>query len=829
MWSFFYKEFEHVLLNGDEDPVKGEDEGEGEDKGEDKCEDEGEDKGEDKGEDEGEDEDEGKNKGEDEDEDEDEGEGEDKGEDSKYTEVVHSLNFDNRVLTTYVFFIGTLVWFNEVLAHLLNDGISSPLHVTMIASASYTASFAIGYFNVMRNIPRRLSLTAYILASYWWFHYNVPRIAPDIQKQLQVYDLTSKTETEHHAIAALSHSFAYVVGRVLYENNIDVSLYKRNIVEYASIIGLLYLIRGQFGSYLIVTLLSFVSAALATMHYGVFKHLNTNVISNLAVSKCPFYNDGALVLYQTYPVCASIVYIASLFFSSWNVTLTHMFRAFWYHSRELPARQFFIETLLLLPTLTSSRLFNYIYVVYSIPIITQILRNPIEVLNGCFALRDLYYTDSSNPTKFRDNILQIIHDRGAFRIPLMDASYIATTGIPKLISKRSGTSTTAPFVKAINDVAGVTLFSRETDEIWADLKKELRTCIQHPTFRMLDQSTDQFDVSVDKLSDWYKDDNGYEIFSRIITRIMMTDITGIEMTVESFEHCYDMYFKPQQEHMIGIMANMKHLDDSYALQLFKNMREMYKHCTKLRADGWLVRLLFKKHDISIDNIGELHKILDYANERLDIKLIHTINEATLMFMLAVPTTASLSSRCVHYLNYIRDTEPIIYNGLLESAREFYKTHKNKDDTLKKPINGDAWVDFVLNVLYWFPPTLVSVKLVRETVDIYQPGDIIIMSLNCDRDAPAPEDMQARYKYMTEHPQTKAGEALWQDDRVCAAAYFAQNETAFILAKLYSNYAVSIGEGVHKSYMVSRVDYHMCLHELDADDTGKKSEFHIVDK
>ena len=411
----------------------------------------------------------------------------------------------------------------------------------------------------------------------------------------------------------------------------------------------------------------------------------------------------------------------------------------------------------------------------------------------------------------------------------MDASYIATTGIPKLISKRSGTSTTAPFVKAINDVAGVTLFSRETDEIWADLKKELRTCIQHPTFRMLDQSTDQFDVSVDKLSDWYKDDNGYEIFSRIITRIMMTDITGIEMTVESFEHCYDMYFKPQQEHMIGIMANMKHLDDSYALQLFKNMREMYKHCTKLRADGWLVRLLFKKHDISIDNIGELHKILDYANERLDIKLIHTINEATLMFMLAVPTTASLSSRCVHYLNYIRDTEPIIYNGLLESAREFYKTHKNKDDTLKKPINGDAWVDFVLNVLYWFPPTLVSVKLVRETVDIYQPGDIIIMSLNCDRDAPAPEDMQARYKYMTEHPQTKAGEALWQDDRVCAAAYFAQNETAFILAKLYSNYAVSIGEGVHKSYMVSRVDYHMCLHELDADDTGKKSEFHIVDK
>ena len=845
MWSFFYKEFEHVLLNGDEDPVKGDGKGEGEDKGEgegageeagedageEAGEEAGEDAGEEAGEDAGEDpgEDAGEEAGEGEDPGEGEGEGEDPG-DSKYTEVVHSLNFDNRVLTTYVFFIGTLVWFNEVLAHLLNDGISSPLHVTMIASASYSASFAIGYFNVMHNIPRRLSLTTHIIASYCWFHYSVPQIAPDIQKQLQVYDMASVNETEHHAIAALSHSFAYVVGRVLYENRIDVSLYKRNVIEYASIIGLLYLICGQFGTYLIVTLLSFVSAALATMHYGVFKHLNTNVMSNLAVNKCPFYNDGALVLYQTYPVCASIVYIASLFFSSWNVTLTHMFRAFWYHSRELPTRQFLIETVLLMPTLTSSRLFNYIYVVYSIPIITQILRNPNEVLNGCFALRDLYYMDSSQPSKLRDNLLQIIHDRGAFRIPLMDASYIATPGIPKLISKRSNTCTTSPFVKAINDIAGVTIFFRDTDEVWADLKKELRTCIQNPTFAMLDQSTDQFDVSVDKLSERYKDDNGYEIFNRLISRIMMTDITGIEMTVESFEYCYDTYFKPQSEHMIDAVSKMTHLDDSYALQLFRNTREMYKHCSKLRTDGWLVRLLSMKHDVNINNIGELRKILDYANEHVDIKLIQTINEATMMFLLAVPTTASLSSRCVHYLNYIRDTEPIIYSGLMDSAREFYKTHKTKDETLKKPIIGDAWVDFVLNVLYWFPPTMVSVKLVRETVDVYQPGDIIVMSLNCDRDAPAPEDMQARYKYMTEHPQTKAGEALWQDDRVCAAAYFAQNEAAFILAKLYSNYSVSIGEGVHKSYMVSRVDYHMCLQELDqvSEKNETKNEFHIVE-
>lgn len=769
---FFYKEFEHILLNGDEDEIQ-------------------------------------------------------PNNDSvpgKYSDIIHSLDFGvefNRVLTTYVFFAGTFVWFNEILSQFVGTCVLPPIHVKLLASISYTAAFATGYFNVIRSTKKRWVASAYMTITFLWFHYNLPFFAPGLKEQLQSYDLVSRSQFEHSTVVTLSHSFAYLIGCVLYYYNVDVSIYKQNFVEYTSIIGLIYLICGQFGSYLIVALLSFVGAAISTMHYGVFKHLNTNVMANAAIDKCPFYNDGALVLYQTYPVCASIVYIASLFFSSWNVTLTHMFRAFWYHSRNLPLRQFLIETVLLLPTFYSSRFFNYVYVVYSIPIITQILRNPKEILTGCFAIRDLYYMDSSSPSKFRDNLLQIIHDRGEFRIPLMDASYIATTGIPKLISKRSGTSTTAPFLKAINDIAGVTLFSREADEVWADLKKELRTCVQNPTFLMLDQSTDQFDLPIDKLSDRYKDDNGYEIFNRVITRIMMIDITGIEMTSESFEHCYDAYFKPQREHMIDIVSNMKHLNDEYAFQLFKNTREMYKHCTKLRTDGWVVRLLFKKHDVSINNIGDLNKLLDYANDNMDIELIQTINEATLMFMLAVPTTASLSSRCVHYLNYIRDTEPVLYSSLIDSARKFYKTYKDKDDTLKKPIKGDAWVDFVVNTLYWWTPTMVSVKLVREIVDVYQPGDIIIMSLNCDRDAPAPENTHARYKYMTNHPQTKAGEALWQDDRVCAGAYFAQNEAAFILAKLYSNYAVSIGKGIHKSYMVSRVDYHMCLHELDSavNDTG----------
>lgn len=744
---FFYKEFEHLLLNGDEDP----------------------------------------------------------GEDRHY-EVVHSMNFDNRILTVYVFFAGTIAWFNEILSH-----VTIPIHITMIASLSYTTSFIIGYFNLTRNIPRRFALGVYITTTFLWFHYNVPYIAPQIQKQLQSYDMISVTDTDHHVITALSHSFAYMIGRIMYDNNFDA---KCNLVEYASIIGLLYLICGQFGSYVIVTLLSFACAALATLHYGVFKHLNTNVMSNAAINKCPFYDDAALVLYQTYPICASIVYIASLFFSSWNVTLTHMFRSFWYYSRNLPKHQLWMETILLLPTLYSSRFFNYVYVVYSIPIITQILRNPKEVLNGCFALRDLWYMDSSQPSKFRDNLLRIIHDRGAFRIPLMDASYIATTSIPKPISRRSDTSTTAPFLKAVNDIAGTTLFSRDTDDVWADLKKELRTCVQNPTFAMLDQSTDQLDLPIGSLSDKYKNDNGYEIFNRIISRIMMVDVTGIEMNSESFEHCYDTYFKPQREHVIGVVSNMKHLDDNYALQLFKNTREMYKHCTNLRTNGWVVRLLVKKHDVTINNIDDLNKLLTYANDYSDMELIQTLNEATLMFMLAVPTTASLSSRCVHYMNYIQDTDPILYNKFIGSARDFYQKYKGKEGTLKKPIKDDVWVDLVVNTLYWWAPTMVSIKLIREMVDVYHPGDIVVMSLNCDRDAPSVDNMPARYKYMTDNPRTKAGEALWQDDRVCAGAYFAQNEAAFILAKLYSKYKVSISEGVQKSYMVSRVDYHMNLHELD---------------
>ena len=735
----------------------------------------------------------------------------------KYTSAATIYSYGtinlNKYLNLYVFFIGTFVWFNEVLSYFITNDLGHPSHITLIASASYTASFAIGYFDLLIGLGKKWTIAIYLLLTFTWFHYYAPLIAPETKKQLQIYDMVSSTELEHSAILALSHAFAYVVGNVLYEYMGSQSSLLEGATEYATILSVVYLVCGQFGTYVMVTTLSFLVMSLTTIHYGLFKHLETNVMSNTAIDKCPMYNDGALVLYQTYPVCASIVYIASLFFIPYNVMATHMCRAFWYYSRRLPLHQFVIETVLLIPTFYSSRLFNYFYMVFSVPIITQILRNPSEVLNGCFAAHELIYMDSSEPSKLRDNLLQVIHKYGAFRFPLLDASYIARTSIPKAISANSDASTITPFLKGVNDIAGTSLFSRNTDSVWADLKKELRACVQNPTFAMIDKSTNQLNGV--PISEKYSDDNGFEIFNRIISKIMMMDVTGIEMSDESYELCYDKYFKPERESMIDAISHMRHLNDDYAIKLFENTREIYKLCTKLRTDGWIVRLLLTKHSMVIDDIDELNDLLLYASEYKDFTLIHTMNEAALMFLLAVPTTASLSTRCVHFMNYIRDTDNETYNMLLLSARNFYDTYKDKDETLKKPIKNDVWVDFVINALYWWPPSLVSVKLVRETVDIYHPGDIVIISLNCDRDAPAPEKTLERYAYAMEHSQLKFGEALWQDDRVCAGAYFAQNEAAFILAKIYSKFIVSIGEGTHNSYMVSRVDYHMCLHDINS--------------
>lgn len=747
--------------------------------------------------------------------------------DHKYTEVIHSpvkfelANIQNRYdfLTLYVFFAGTFVWFNEFLSIFIkqDNPIDNLLSFVLVASASYTASFYIGYFDVLGKlkVAKKWSTALYILVTFYWFHYKVPSLSPDIHNKSYLFDLVSANNLEHDTIMALSHTFAMIIGSVLRENQIKISNLKNNILEYSSIMFLVYAICSQFGTYIIVSAMSFVLLSLTTIHYVVFKNLDTNVLHNTRMEGCPFYNDVALVSYQTYPICASIVYLSSFFFTGYSTMPTFAFRSFWYYSRKLPLYQLFLEFVLLVPTFYSSTFFNYFYVVYSIPIISQILRNPYECMVGCIVLYKLSNVKDITElslAKVRDIIVKFLHEHGNFRIPMLDASFIASTKIPRCISKNSNSTITSPFVRCMHELIGDALFFRDTDDTWGELKKEIRRCIHKPTFRMVDQSCDTLNLKSDDMSTKYSDNNGFDIISRIISRIMMIEISGLEMSLEDFDICYDKYMNPDNIKICEILNNIQHVDNTLVYSLFDSLCEICKKVTFLRPNGWLTSLLFINHKIKITNLEDLNIFLDKTRLNKDEKLIKTMNETSMMFMLAVPTTASLSTRCIHVLNYIRDTDNEKYESLMQNATEFYANYKDKDETLKKPIKDDEWVDFVVNVLYWWPPTMVSAKLIRQTNDIYNPGDIVFIGLNCDRNAPSFENTFDRYAYMLDHPSNTSHEALWQDDRVCAAAFFAQNEAAFILAKMYSKYNISIGEGKQTSFFVNRIDYQLHLED-----------------
>ena len=744
-----------------------------------------------------------------------------------YTEVVPpQIKFDSTntpkiydFLTLYVFFAGTFVWFNEFLSMFIKQDkqVDNLLSFVLVASASYTASFYIGYFDVLGrlNVAKKWSTALYILVTFYWFHYNVPLLAPDIHYNSNSFDIVSSNNLEHNTIMALSHTFAMVIGSVLREKHIKIANIQHNVVEYSSIMFLVYAICSQFGTYIIVSTMSFVLLSITTIHYVVFKNLDTNMFHNTRMEGCPFYNDIALVSYQTYPICASIVYLSSLFFTGYGIVPTFAFRAFWYYSRKLPLYQLLLELVLLVPTFYSSSFFNYFYVVLSVPIISQILRNPYECMIGCNVLYKLSCMKNNTElslTKVRDNMLKMLHDNGSFRIPMLDASFIATTKIPKSISKNSNSTITSPFVKCMHELIGDTIFLRDTDDKWSEIKKELRRCIQKPTFRMIEQSSDPLNMNVEDMSAIYSNDNGFDILSRIISRIMMIEILGLEMSLEDFDICYDKYMNPNKIKMCDILINNQHIDNAFSYSLFENLCEICKKGTALCPDGWLTTLLFINHKIKITTLEELNIFLEKTRLDKDVGIIKTMNESSLMFMLAVPTTASLASRCIHVLNYIRDTDIGKYDSLMQNAAEFYANYKDKDETLKKPIKDDVWIDFVVNVLYWWPPTMASVKLMRQTNDIYNPGDIVFIGLNCDRNAPSSDNTFDRYAYMLDHPSTTPHEALWQDDRVCAAAFFAQNEAAFILAKMYSKYTISISESKPSSFMVNRIDYNLQLQD-----------------
>jgi len=743
----------------------------------------------------------------------------------KYMEEIHSrIRFDLKnthdrydFLTLYVFFAGTFVWFNEFLSMFVNkeQNIDSLLSFVLVASASYTASFYIGYFDVLGRlgVAKKWSIAIYILVTFYWFHYKVPSLSPDIYNKSNLFDVVSANNIEHTTIMSLSHTFAMVIGAILRDEEIRISSIKKNLLEYSSIMFLVYSICSQFGTYIIVSSISFVVLSITTIHYVVFKNLDTDVLHNTRMEGCPFYNDVALVSYQTYPICASIVYLSSFFFTGYSTIPTFAFRSFWYYSRNLPSYQLLIEMIFLIPTFYSSSFFNYFYVVFTIPIISQILRNPYECMRGCivlYKLSNLQDITDLSLAKVRDIMVKLLHDHGSFRIPMLDAAFIATTNIPRSISKNSDSTITSPFVKCIHELIGDTIFLRDTDDKWSETKRELRRCIQKPTFRMVDQSSDPLNVPEREMSINYSDDNGFEILSRIISRIMMIEILGLEMSLDNFDICYDKYMKPNNIKMCDILNNIQHVDNTLAYSLFDNLYEICKMGAALRPNGWLTSLLFINHKIKITNLEDLNIFLDKTRLNKDEKLIKTMNEASMMFMLAVPTTASLSSRCIHVLNYIKDTDNNKYDSLMHNASEFYTNYKDKDETLKKPIKGDEWVDFVVNVLYWWPPTMASVKLMRQTNDIYHPGDIVFIGLNSDRNAPSFENTFDRYAYMLDHPSTTSHEALWQDERVCAAAFFAQNEAAFILAKMYSKCNISISESKPGLFMVNRIDYQMHL-------------------
>jgi hypothetical protein len=747
----------------------------------------------------------------------------------KYLEDIHSrIKFDfvtthdrYDFLTIYVFFSGTFVWFNEFLSLFVKqdtrDDIDNLFSFVVVASASYTASFYIGYFDVLgrMGVARKWSIAFYILVTFYWFHYKVPSLMPDIHNKSNLFDVVSANNIEHDTIMSLSHTFSMVIGSVLREEEIKITNIKNNLLEYSSIMFLVYAICSHFGAYIVISFISFVVLSVTTIHYVVFKNLDTDVLHNTRMEGCPFYNDVALISYQTYPVCASIVYLSSFFFTGYSTIPTFAFRAFWYYSRKLPLYQLLLEVVFLIPTFYSSSFFNYFYVVYSIPIISQILRNPYECIIGCivlYKLSNLQDITSLDLANTRDIMVKLMHDHGSFRIPMLDAAFIATTKIPKSISKNSDTTITSPFVKCIHELIGDTIFLRDTDDRWSETKKELRRCIQKPTFQMIEQSSDPLDLGSEDMSPNYSDNNGFEILSRIISRIMMIEILGLEMPLEDFDICYDKYMNPNKIKMCNILNNSQHIDKEFSYSLFENLCEICKNGTALRPDGWLSSLLYINHKITIKTLEELNEFLEKTRLAKDDELIKTMNETSFMFMLAVPTTASLSSRCIHVLNYIRDTDNEKYESLMQNAADFYTKYKDKDDTLKKPIKGDEWVDFVVNVLYWWPPTMASVKLMRQKNDIYHPGDIVFIGLNCDRNAPSFENTFDRYAYMLDHPSTTSHEALWQDERVCAAAFFAQNEAAFILAKMYSKYIVSIGESKPGSFMVNRIDYHMHLED-----------------
>lgn len=743
-------------------------------------------------------------------------------------------------LLQFVFYSGTVVWFIECLPKIssyinkqtgdsMNNGEnvlalsseSMKLEENVLVATSYSICFLIGYTinQVKLRYFRMFSNIFFILVVMMWFNFDLPQLIPD---GLEKYNVIVEAKF-YNLILLSTHILAFSLGNLVCMLLSNKSRHYIFTIEYFSLIGVLYLLNTKFHQYVLWTCAITLIVCIINIQYGIYNHLQTRLLASNKLHSCPYYNNYAVILYQMYPVSVSIVYFVTIacgVFNKLDENTIHLclllslslLRLSSQINSQININHICIDQLLAFVgffTLKYSLIMGYAYFVLCFPIYSQILRHPRESVKGFVVIRELSKLDINTTTKFRNNMIRMIHKYGSFRIPILDTSFIARSEIPRELSKHSINSTTSPFIKSMTDFAGDTIFTRETDNIWSDTKQMLRKCISKITFVAVDLSTDQLE-NTEKFP-CYKKGDAHELMCRIIARIMMNDITGIVVEKEMFEVIYDNILKGEREHMVEKVQNMKNIDLECVYKSFDKLRNIVSTSLYIDPKGWLIQLLNLKIKEKINTKEELLKHMDMWREENNMFMIKVCNEIWLMTSLGVPTTASLSSRCLHVVDYIRQTNYAYYEELIESAVLFYNDNRKKNETLKKPIINNKWIDFVVNVLYWYPPTITSLKLIRNSITKYEPGDIVMIALNCDKKAPSYENMYDRYDYMLKNPQTNVGEALWKDDRICAGAYFAQNEVAFFLGKLYDKFEVKISNGKESDYFISKIscDVELC--------------------
>lgn len=754
------------------------------------------------------------------------------------------MNFNRSILTPYllqfVFYSGTVVWFIECLPKITsyiskqtsdstNDGENAftlkieslELEESALIASSYSICFLIGYTinQVKSRYFRRFSNISFILVMLMWYNFDLPKLIPD---DLEKFNVITE-EKFYNLILSTTHIFAFSLGNLLCVLSSNNSRHYIFTIEYFSLIGVLYLLNTKFNQYVLWTCVITLIVCIVNIQYGIYNHMQTTFLASNKLHSCPYYNDYAMFLYQMYPVSVSIVFFVTIacgMFNKLDENTIHLclllslslLRLSSQISSNINRHHICIDQLLSFMgfvTLKHSLIMGYAYYVLCIPICSQILRHPLETVKGFVVIRELSMRDINTSSKFRDNVINMIHQHGSFRIPILDSSFIARCGIPRELSKYSINSTTSPFIKCITEFAGETIFSRDKDNVWSDMKQELRKCLTYPTFSAVDLSTDQIENT--ELFPCYKKGDAHELMSRIITRIMMVDVAGIVVDKELYEVTYENTLISEREYMADKIQNMKNVDLDCVYKSFDKLRNIVSTSIYVDLNGWFIKSLTLKTKEEIKTKEELLKHMDMWREENNMCMIKTCNEIFLMTTLAVPTTASLSSRCIHVVDYIRQTNSAYYEELIKAAVLFYNDNRKKNKTLKKPIINNKWIDFVVNVLYWYPPTILSLKLIRNSITDYEPGDIVMIALNCDQNAPSYENVYERYDYMLKNPQTNPGEALWKDDRICAGAYFAQNEAAFILGKLYDKYELKISKGKEADYLVRKINFDVELH------------------